>query len=306
MNVLPRAPSAAQDPFLAMAQRWHVETLQTLHSEDFVSRERIDSTPEQLVSTAQPARSLDEILNLQLIQAPDMNNRFDSSTMQDNPSFDINMLADSPQDLGASNRESGGDFSGRNPDPSFLSQDSHSMFAQAQGPTASNKAFSIETASTQAPSATVSPKQLQDIFDNSSMLIKEGGGSIRLDLGSKDTGPLDLALDIRDNTVELRIVTHSDQAREALVQELPRLREFLQNQNLNLEKVEIGLSYGSAWSESSGNGQQKREQFFENTSERSSRGPQGISSSSRSYRQSFVSTPEAPVPMHSGLIQVRV
>jgi len=306
MNVLPRAPAAAQDPFLAMAQRWNAETLQTLRPEDFVSRERMESTPEMLTSTVQPMRSLDDLLNLQLIQPPDLNNRMDSSTMQDNPNFDINTLSGSLQDLGASSHESGGDFSGRNPDQSFLSQDSNAMFAQTQGPTASNKAFSIETAATQAPSAPVSPQQMQNILDNSSMLIKEGGGSIRLDLGSKDMGPLDLALDIQGNTVELRIVTHSDQAREALVQELPRLRESLQNQNLNLEKVEIGLSYGSAWSQSSGNGQQNREQFFENTSESSSRGPQGINSSSRSYRQSFVSTPEPRVPLHNGLIQVRV
>ncbi len=187
-----------------------------------------------------------------------------------------------------------------------MNQDTSSMFAPTPGSTASNKAFSVETAAPQAPSAPVSPQQLQDILDKSSMLIKDGGGSIRLDLGSKEMGSLDLALEIRDQTVELRIVAHSEQAREALVQELPKLRESLQNQNLNLEKVEIGLSYGSSWSQSSGNGQQNREQFFENNSESSSRGPQGIRSTSRSYRQSIASTPEARVPLHNGLIQVRV
>ncbi len=309
MNVLPRAPAAVQDPFLAMAQRWNMDTVQTLRSEELMARETTEMTVDSRTAAPQPLRSLDELLNSQFIQAPDFNNRMDALNLpnQDSSSFDMNSLQLSLQDLGSSSDDSGGDPSGRNQNQSFMSQDTNSMFAPAQGPGASNKAFSIETAAApQAPSAPVSQQQLQDILDKSSMLIKDGGGSIRLDLGSKEMGPLDLALDIKDKTVELRIVTHSDQAREALVQELPKLRESLQNQNLNLEKVEIGLSYGSAWSQSSGNNQQNREQFFENTSESSSRGPNGVRSTSRSYRQSFVSTPEARIPLHNGLIQVRV
>jgi hypothetical protein len=309
MNTLPKAPLAAQDPFMAMAQRWNAETLQTLRPEDFVSRERLDLAAESKTAAPQPMRSLQELLNAQFIQGPDSNNRMDASALplQESASFDVNSLQLSLQDLASSSDNSGGDPSGQSQGQSFMQQDSQSMLGTTQGPAASNKGFGVETAAApQAASAPVSPQQLQDILDQSTMLIKDGGGSIRLDLGSTEMGPLDLALDIKDKTVELRIVTHSDQAREALVQELPKLRESLQNQNLNLEKVEIGLSYGSAWSQSSGNGQQNREQFFENTSESSSRGPNGIRSTSRSYRQSFVSTPEARVPLHNGLIQVRV
>jgi flagellar hook-length control protein FliK len=305
MNVIPRAPAATQDPFLAMAQRWNADTLQTLRPEDFMNQARMES---EAFSSAQPMRSLDELLNSQLIQAPDFNNGMDAAALpQDSTSFDWSSLQTALQDPGSMTGDSQGETSGRNSDPSFMQQDNNSLFTTAQGPASSNKAFSIETAAApQSPAPTVSPQQLQDIFDKSSMLLKEGGGSIRLDLGSSEMGPLDLALDIKDKTVELRIVTHSDQAREALVQELPKLRESLQNQNLNLEKVEIGLNYSSAWSQSSGNGQQNREQFFENMSESSSRGPNGIRSTSRSYRQSFVSAPEGRVPLHSGLIQVRV
>jgi hypothetical protein len=259
--------------------------------------------------SAQPLRSLDDLLNSQFIQAPDFANRMDASNLPkpDSSPFDMSALGLTFQESGFTGDNQGGDLSGRNPSDSFMNQDSNSLFTPGTSTSASQKAFSIETAAApQAPSAPVSHQQLQDILDKSSMLIKDGGGSIRLDLGSKEMGPLDLALDIKDKTVELRIVAHSDQAREALVQELPKLRESLQNQNLNLEKVEIGLSYGSAWSQSSGNGQQNREQFFENTSESNSRGPGGIRSTSRSYRQSFVSGPETRVPLHNGLIQVRV
>jgi hypothetical protein len=309
MNVLPRVPTAAQDPFMAMAQRWNAETLQTLRPEDLVSRESTEITADSKAAAGQPLRSLDDLLNSQFIQAPDFASRMDASNLAkpDSSSFDMSALGLAFQEAGFTGDDQGGDLSGRNQNQSFTNQDANSMFTPGTSPGASNKAFSIETAAApQTPSAPVSHQQLQDILDKSSMLIKDGGGSIRLDLGSKEMGPLDLALDIKDKTVELRIVTHSDQAREALVQELPKLRESLQNQNLNLEKVEIGLSYGSSWSQSSGNGQQNREQFFENTSENSSRGPNGVRSTSRSYRQSFVSAPETRVPLHNGLIQVRV
>jgi hypothetical protein len=309
MNVLPRVPTAVQDPFMAMAQRWNTETLQTLRPEDFVSRESAEITADLKTAAAQPLRSLDDLLNSQFIQAPDFANRMDASNLpaSDASPFDMSALGLAFQETGSQGEDQGGDLSGRNQNQSFMNQDNGSVFTPGNSPAASNKAFSIETAAApQTPSAPVSHQQLQDILDKSSMLIKDGGGSIRLDLGSKEMGPLDLALDIKDKTVELRIVTHSDQAREALVQELPKLRESLQNQNLNLEKVEIGLSYSSAWSQSSGNGQQNREQFFENTSESNSRGPGGIRSTSRSYRQSFVSAPETRVPLHNGLIQVRV
>jgi hypothetical protein len=309
MNVLPRAPAATQDPFMAMAQRWNADTVQTLRPEDFMNRESTEWATESKSAAPQPLRSLDELLNSQFIQAPDYSTKMDASILptQDNASFDVNSLQLSLQDLGSSSEDAGGDLSGRNQNQSFMNQDSNSMFAPAQNSAATNKAFTIETAAAPpAPSAPVSHQQLQDILDKSSMLIKDGGGSIRLDLGSKEMGPLDLALDINDKTVELRIVAHSEQAREALAQELPKLRESLQNQNLNLEKVEIGLNYSSSWSQSSGNGQQNREQFFENSSESHSRGPNGIRSTSRSYRQSVVSAPEARVPLHNGLIQVRV
>ncbi|HET9241356.1 MAG TPA: flagellar hook-length control protein FliK [Oligoflexus sp.] len=310
MNVLPRVPTAPQDPFMVMAQRWNTETLQTLRPEDFVSRESKEIAVDPKTAAAQPLRSLDDLLNSQFIQAPDFANRMDASNLPapDASPFDLSALGLAFQEAGSTGDDKGGDLSGRNQNQSFLNQDNNSMFTPGTSPAAaSNKAFSIETAAApQAPSVPVSHQQLQDILDKSSMLIKDGGGSIRLDLGSKEMGPLDLALDIKDKTVEIRIVTHSDQAREALVQELPKLRESLQNQNLNLEKVEIGLSYSSAWSQSSGNGQQNREQFFENSSESNSRGPNGIRSTSRSYRQSFVSAPETRVPLHNGLIQVRV
>lgn len=151
------------------------------------------------------------------------------------------------------------------------------------------------------------PKEMvQKVFDNASMMLKEGGGSIRIDLGSETLGTIDLALDIKDKTVELRIIASSPQARELLAQELPKLRDSLLQQNLNLDKVEIGLNQGSAWSQSSRDGrssQGQRQEFFEQSR---TRGVGGRGSEVRSYRQITQVNDVRPNPLHTGSIQVRV
>lgn len=306
MNVLPRAPAAVQDPFLALAQRWNPDTVQTLRPEDLGLRDLAETSSQD---QGQPLRSLDDLLSRQMIQAPDFNARVDAPlATRDAPSIEINNLQINIQDFGSSKDDKGGDLAGGQQNQSPLSQDASNLFSPnnntTQGP---SKAFTLQAPMAQAPTAPMQPHSMQEIFDKSSMLIKDGGGSIRVDLGSKEMGPLDLALDINGKTVELRIVAHSDQAREALVQELPKLRESLQSHHLNLDKVEIGLSYNSAWSQSSGNGRQDRQQVMEDWSQSSSRGPSGIRGSGRSYRQTIGGVSETGrVPLHNGMIQVRV
>jgi len=303
---IPLAPLVSQDPFLAMAQNWNPETLQTLRKNDLDSSENLVTPTEQ--TSHQPLRSLDELLNRHMIQAPDSALQMDAPLPpRESLTLDANSLQFSLQESALSQDNANRNFSDQD-QSQFQNQDQGSIFMQS--PTAAGagqKNFSIQMgAAPQGPTPSLSPQNLQDIFDKSSMMIKDGGGSIRIDLGSKETGPLDLAIDIHDKSVELRIIAHSDQARDALVQELPKLRESLLNQHLNLEKVEIGLSNSSAWSQSSGNGRQGRDQVFENWQESSSRGPQGVRSSSRTYRQSIDQLANERVPLHNGLIQVRV
>ncbi len=305
-TTVPQAPLVAQDPFLAMTRSWNPETIQTLRNNDLDSLENLSTSSEQ--TAHQPLRSLDEILNRHMIQAPDAALQMDAPLPpRESLTLDTNSLQFTLQENALSQDSASRDFSDQN-QSQFQNQDQGSLFMQSPSATGiGQKNFSVQMgAAPQAPTPSLSPQNLQDIFDKSSMMIKDGGGSIRIDLGSKETGPLDLAIDIHDKSVELRITAHSDQARDALVQELPKLRESLLNQHLNLEKVEIGLSNSSAWSQSSGNGRQGRDQVVENWQESSSRGPEGIRSSSRSYRQSISQLANERVPLHNGLIQVRV
>lgn len=94
------------------------------------------------------------------------------------------------------------------------------------------------------------------LMDKAQMLVKEGGGSIRLDVGDTGLGKVDIALDVKDKTIELKIMAANDQARDTLVADLPRLKEALQQQNLDLKLVEVGTRAQQQWSGQSSDGSQ--------------------------------------------------
>lgn len=180
----------------------------------------------------------------------------------------------------------------------------HAPTHQSNGP---SSAFNVET-SPEVAKSTLPPAVMKEVFDKSSLLLKEGGGSMRIDLGSKELGSVNLAVEVKDKTVEIRILAPTSHARELLATELPKLREALQNQNLDLKKVEIGLGGGSSFSQTSSDGRSSsRRDEYQNFEDSSIRGVGGSQRMSRGYRQvTQVSSEEAPRINHDGAIQVRV
>ncbi|SMF66984.1 flagellar hook-length control protein FliK [Pseudobacteriovorax antillogorgiicola] len=104
------------------------------------------------------------------------------------------------------------------------------------------------------------------ILDKAQMMLKEGGGSIKVDLGTPSLGQLDLAIDVSNDAIKLRITAESDRAREMIAQELPALRQALLDQSLDLKTVEIGLRYEEQWNQ--GHPEQRQEQQHDRGHER--------------------------------------
>jgi flagellar hook-length control protein FliK len=144
----------------------------------------------------------------------------------------------------------------------------------------------------------------QDIINNSQMMLKNGGGSLILDLGSKEFGKLEVALDIKNNNIDIKILTGSEQMRDLLQQELPKLRDSLTSQNLNLKGVEVGVGNGNAWQQASQ--QQTPQQGFQNQqAERAWQQVQGSKNSGYQINKAFNSNWQAPAAAnHRGQIQV--
>lgn len=103
-------------------------------------------------------------------------------------------------------------------------------------------------------------EMVQKVMDSASYLVRQGAGSVKLDLSSVETGSLQIAVSLLDNKVDIKIFTESDPVREAMVADLSRLKESLQAQNVNLNHVEVGVGQKFAGSGSSDQGRQFSQQ----------------------------------------------
>jgi hypothetical protein len=112
----------------------------------------------------------------------------------------------------------------------------------------------------------------QKVLDNATFLMRQGSGSVRLDLSNASVGPLEVAINLADNKVDIKVFTESDPVREAMIADLGRLKEALQTQNVNLNQVEVGVGQrfgGSASSDQNrqfAQQQELREAFASNNS----------------------------------------
>jgi flagellar hook-length control protein FliK len=182
---------------------------------------------------------------------------------------------------------------GTSSSPAFVGQ------TKAQNP--------FEVDGTETPKTQRSYPEQKAVFEKTQMLVKEGGGAMRIDIGNKDTGPIDLAVEVNNGKVEVKISADSPEARQLLAQDLPRLRESLQNQNLNLSKVEIGLFGGSSWTSADGRSSREESSQSSQTEEISSVSSHSTRKTARSYsRVSSTSDFQPGATREGGGIKVRV
>ena len=127
-------------------------------------------------------------------------------------------------------------------------------------------AFDLEIES-QANKVQEANKVRDTVFEKSQILIKDGGGTMKFDLGTKELGQLDLAIDVQNDTLKVKITAESDKAREMLSQELPALRQALADQSLDLKTIEIGVKHEEQWSEQSSQQGQGRQEERQNEQE---------------------------------------
>jgi flagellar hook-length control protein FliK len=148
----------------------------------------------------------------------------------------------------------------------------------------------------------------QKIMDNASMLVKDGGGSIRLDFTTAEFGKVDVAIDVKGDQVDVRILSPHESTRDAIALELNRLKDSLGSHNLNLGKVEFGLANHN---QSSNSGHQQNQQFaafqdFQNQQQRPSWLPeqQANNFTSNHRPKSYQFIPQRNFTTHNGRIQV--
>jgi hypothetical protein len=80
------------------------------------------------------------------------------------------------------------------------------------------------------------------ILQHASLLLRDGGGSMRMDVTNGDMGKIDLAINLINNQLDVRILTANDLTRDIINKELSGLRDGLGQQGISLRNVEIGSS----------------------------------------------------------------
>jgi flagellar hook-length control protein FliK len=158
-------------------------------------------------------------------------------------------------DLSANSSRGGGDSSSRQDNGS--SNQGGSQFGQEKSvnetpinrsvaqPSRTNSAPSTFAARGENAEVGLSPQQrfqiMQKVMNHATMMVREGGGTVRLDLGSPELGSMQVAINMNKDQMDMRVITSSDRVREAMMAELGQLKNALSVQNVRLGNVEVGV-----------------------------------------------------------------
>ena len=146
---------------------------------------------------------------------------------------------------------------------------------------------------------------IEQIMKKASLMVRDGGGSARIKLDTSDHGHLDLALKMNDKNLDLRILAESDKVRESLMSEIPKMRELLVHQGLNLDTIEIGVAGEQLKKESFGSHNPwAQNQSSQNKGQESSQGQGQGHMNQQNHRPIPKAFARAPKTHHSGQIQV--
>ena len=106
-------------------------------------------------------------------------------------------------------------------------------------------------------SATPAKESLaQKILGQAEIMFKNGGGSMRMDVEAPGIGKVDVAINLNNNQLDVRIITASDQARDIISREVAGLRDGLTQQGLSLRGLEVGKASESSSRQFAGQGNQ--------------------------------------------------
>ncbi len=119
----------------------------------------------------------------------------------------------------------------------------------------------------------------QRLVSQAEMLLRKGGGSMRVDMEAPGIGRIDVAINLNNNQLDVRIITASEQARDMISHEISGLRDGLNQQGISLRGIEIA----KAGQSSSGNHFGQQHQGFGQHAQ----GERPSYNDMREYAQSF-------------------
>jgi flagellar hook-length control protein FliK len=95
------------------------------------------------------------------------------------------------------------------------------------------------------------------ILAHAQMMLKSGGGAMKVAVEAPGMGQVDVAINLINNQLDVRIITASEQARDMISNEISGLRDGLGQQGLSLRGVEIAKAGDAGSKHFAGQGQQQ-------------------------------------------------
>ncbi len=95
------------------------------------------------------------------------------------------------------------------------------------------------------------------IMAHAQMMLKNGGGAMRVNVETPGMGKVDVAINLINNQIDVRIITASEQARDMISREVSGLRDGLGQQGISLRGLEVGKAGESSGRQFAGHGQQQ-------------------------------------------------
>ena len=80
-----------------------------------------------------------------------------------------------------------------------------------------------------------------EIVRSTQLLARDGGGQARIQLVPPQLGQLDLRVTVTENAVQIQLSADRGQVAELLARHIPELRQLLQAQGLQLDRVDVDL-----------------------------------------------------------------
>ena len=142
------------------------------------------------------------------------------------------------------------------------------------------------------------------VYDNASMLVKNGGGSMKINLQTEDLGHIDLAVNLDQSKIDIKILASSEKARELIMQDLSKLRDSLSTVNVNLKDVEVDIRGSNSWSHNFDDGHQQSGQS--SYQEKNWQNENEIGQEKITTKQSIITRAPQPSQLRQGSISVRI
>ena len=258
---------ASEDPFVVMSQEIDTTTSTKIEfsGNGLNNRTLEEMLIERNASPGVVAKSLESDQELRSTKFDDKSAELTLEN-RDNSLFEVGLSResiDSTITLGDTSsmsmfNESGQSF-GESSDSSSFQDNSENATANVIGEKSTSlRESTVSFASKISPTSSepVRESLAQKILGQAEMMFKNGGGSMRMDVEAPGIGKIDVAINLNNNQLDVRIMTASDQARDIISREVAGLRDGLTQQGLNLRGLEVGKAGESSSRQFAGQGNQ--------------------------------------------------